>query len=581
MGNRKQLAKVLSSSVFKLFTIVIVVIVPLNVLILTFSKTTIKEVEKQIFWENENALKLCMEQLDGAIERIMDKIRKVVLNNADFRRLNGKDITNQKEYYQQIQSSVNLYNEYKTILEDHELIDGLLAYFPEKDMKLVQERESTSGRYIMEYTKNLIENTEYALFLNQWKGTVVNERPVIVYIGKYKNAYYGVWVDIKNFLNKISIEESHDLVKAFVDRQGNVIYVNSTKLNQEKIKELYQVQDNKAYMILEAKSENTEFSYVQLIAKSDAMRQLPVIISVLQILSICTLLAVPIVVVALRKWMVVPLDKLSEAMDKIEHGHMDFRIVEESAGSEYAQINHHFNQMMDKVENLNHRILDEQLKKKDIQMKFLSQQIQPHFILNAMDIIYSYEPEEYPLIQKMILCLSRYFRYVVNASKDLVELSKEMEHICNYLAIQHERYPDVFYSKVEYQPETAECLIPPLLIQSFAENVIKHSLNIDSKIDILINGRLTTDGKLCISLADTGDGISDDILDKIDRFKKTGVYQEGLGIGIQNSIERLKLKCGESSELIISRTEPHGTLVKIIIPVLRKGDIVDESDIGG
>ena len=138
-------------------------IVPLNVLILTFSKTTIKEVEKQIFLENENALKLCMEQLDGAIERIMDKIRKVVLNNVDFRRLNGKDITDQKEYYQQIQSSVNLYNEYKTILEDHELIDGLLAYFPEKDMKLVQERESTSGRYIMEYTKNLIENHEEAL----------------------------------------------------------------------------------------------------------------------------------------------------------------------------------------------------------------------------------------------------------------------------------------------------------------------------------------------------------------------------------------------------------------------------------
>lgn len=581
MGKKNQLARVLSSSVFKLFTIVIVVIVPLNILILTFSKTTIREVEKQISMENENALKLYMEQLDAAIERSMDKIRKVVLYNTDFGRLNGKEISSQKEYYQQIQSSVNLFRDYKDILEDHELIDGLLAYFPEKDMKVVQERESKSGMYIMEYTKNLIDNTEYASFLNQWKGTVINERPVIVYVGKYKNAYYGVWVDINNFLDKISKEESSDLFKAFVDRHGNVLYVNNTKLKQEKIRELYQQRDNKEYMILEAKSEYVELSYVQFIAKSDSMRQLPVIISVLQFLSICTLLAVPIVIVALRKWMVLPLEKLSEAMDKIEHGHMDFRIVEESTGSEYAQINRHFNQMMDEVEDLNHRILDEQLKKKDIQMKFLSQQIQPHFILNAMDIIYSYEPEEYPLIQKMILCLSRYFRYVVNASKDLVELSKEMEHICNYLAIQHERYPDVFYSKVEYQPETAECLVPPLLIQSFAENTIKHSLNIDSKIDVLINGRVTTDGKLCISLTDTGDGISDDILDKIDRFKKTGVYQEGLGIGIQNAIERLKLKCGETSELTISRIEPHGTLVKIIIPVLRKGDAVNESNIGG
>ncbi len=56
-------------------------------------------------------------------------------------------------------------------------------------------------------------------------------------------------------------------------------------------------------------------------------------------------------------------------------------------------------------------------------MRFLSQQIQPHFILNAMNILYSYEKEEYPLIQKMILCLSKYFRYVVNANTDFVKLS--------------------------------------------------------------------------------------------------------------------------------------------------------------
>ena len=55
---------------------------------------------------------------------------------------------------------------------------------------------------------------------------------------------------------------------------------------------------------------------------------------------------------------------------------MDFRIVEISSGSEYEQINRHFNQMMDDVEELNEKILDEQLKKKDIQLQFLSQQIQ-------------------------------------------------------------------------------------------------------------------------------------------------------------------------------------------------------------
>lgn len=310
------------------------------------------------------------------------------------------------------------------------------------------------------------------------------------------------------------------------------------------------------------------------------MQQLPSIITLLQILSICTLAAVPIIIIALRKWMIIPLGQLSEAMDKVEQGNMDFRIVEISSGSEYEQINRHFNQMMDEVEELNDKILDEQLKKKDIQMQFLSQQIQPHFILNAMDIIYSYEPEEYPLIQKMILCLSRYFRYVVNAGKDFVELSQEMEHINNYLDIQHERYPDVFYSNVEYEPEIADCLVPPLLIQSFAENAIKHSINIDNKIDIFIVGQKTDDHRVRIRLLDTGDGISDVTLQKIEDFRRTRTYQEGLGIGIQNAIERLELKYGENSELNISRIEPHGTQIEIIIPLIRKGDIANEGYIG-
>ena len=123
-------------------------------------------------------------------------------------------------------------------------------------------------------------------------------------------------------------------------------------------------------------------------------------------------------------------------------------------------------------------------------------------------------------------------------------LSQEMDHIKNYFEIQNARYPGLFFSIVEYEEDLATALIPPLIVQSFAENAIKHSLKIGNKISIfVITDKMTDDNgqtMMRIRLADTGEGISDEILKKIERFKQTEKHQEGLGIGIENSIERLK-----------------------------------------
>lgn len=114
-------------------------------------------------------------------------------------------------------------------------------------------------------------------------------------------------------------------------------------------------------------------------------------------------------------------------------------------------------------------------------MRYLSQQIQPHFVLNTLNILYSYEPEEYPLIQKMILCLSKYFRYIVKVHSDFVELSQELAHIKNYFEIQEARYPEQFDYYVESEEGMDDLLIPPLLIQNFTENSIKYAIDMEKR----------------------------------------------------------------------------------------------------
>jgi LytS/YehU family sensor histidine kinase len=109
----------------------------------------------------------------------------------------------------------------------------------------------------------------------------------------------------------------------------------------------------------------------------------------------------------------------------------------------------------------------------------------------------------------MILYLSRYFRYVVNAHQDFVTLGQEMEHLRNYFAIQKLRFVQTFEAAVDYDEELYDCLVPPLLLQSFAENAIKHALIPDTIVQIRVSAEKTEAGRLLLRVTDTGPGITD------------------------------------------------------------------------
>ena len=324
--------------------------------------------------------------------------------------------------------------------------------------------------------------------------------------------------------------------------------------------------------MIRTENKYADFSLIQVISRSTIKNNFSGMTQILSWSMILVLLAIPVILYALRKWMIVPLNQLSSAMKRIEHGDTEFRITEKSTGSEFEQINKNFNRMLDEMSELKIDVYEQQLEKEKIRRCFLSQQIQPHFILNAMNILYSYEQDEYPLIQKMILCLSQYFRYIVNANTDFVELKNEMLHIRNYFEIQRARYPEEFFAIVEWDEELDNCLIPPLLIQNFVENAIKHSLMIGNSIDIFVIAKKMGDEKIQIFVADTGKGISDEILEKIKRFRETKQYQDGLGVGIQNAIERLEVLYEGKAELKIGRDRPNGTRVELILERKEKGD---------
>lgn len=565
-----------SSAVFRLIVIVLAVVIPLNLLTLILGSTVIGEVERQISLETQNALQLYMSQLDDSLKRINLRMYALSHSDADFSRLNDKEITGTEEYYRQIQSVVNLGNTMDDILADHALIGGVYAQFPEKDYFVGRGGTSRQSEAVRNYVREAAggRREDYGT----WRMVIAEGESFLLLISSHRQADYGAWISLRSLADRMGLfDDGGSALQAFADGAGTVYEASRDDVRNLDINASSQQYNGENCTLVKVASAYLDLYCVCLLSNGQITDSLPIAIRVLQILSVVSVLIIPVIVIAMRRWVVRPVGLLTEAMKKIEQGDVDYRIPDSSVGSEFDRINGHFNHMMDEVSELKISMYEQQLKTEKIRMGFLSQQIQPHFILNTLNILYSYEPEEYLLSRKMILCLSKYFRYVVNANADFVKLGQELKHIRNYFEIQQARFLNAFRAAVECGKDLEDCLIPPLIVQNFTENAIKHSFVPGQVIEITVRAWQEGD-RLHVRVSDTGAGIPDEVLERIGEFRKNREFRTDLGVGIQNSIDRLEILYGGEAGLDISRQSPHGTRIDIQLPIKRKEPPSDECD---
>ena len=130
--------------------------------------------------------------------------------------------------------------------------------------------------------------------------------------------------------------------------------------------------------------------------------------------------------------------------------------------------------------------------KLETELKFLKAQINPHFLFNTLNNLYSSVVNNSPDAPDMILRLSGILDYVLYKSQNKsVPLSEEIETIENFIGLEKIRYGERL--QVEFEKEGNLSLpISPLILLSLVENAFKHgaSGDIDSpKIRIKITAK--------------------------------------------------------------------------------------------
>lgn len=190
-------------------------------------------------------------------------------------------------------------------------------------------------------------------------------------------------------------------------------------------------------------------------------------------------------------------------------------------------------------QNFKDELMNRKLKAEAVkaELAFLKSQINPHFLYNTLNYVYSLAIPVSEQLADAILRLSDLMRYTLTESPDgKVKVSKEIAYLESYIALFKMRFEPNFYVefKTDGWKETDE--IAALILIPFVENAFKHGVINDAAYPI----------KISLSIQDKR--LLFEVSNKISHSQK----DQSSGVGLVNIHRRLDLIYPNKHELIVS-----------------------------
>jgi sensor histidine kinase YesM len=186
-------------------------------------------------------------------------------------------------------------------------------------------------------------------------------------------------------------------------------------------------------------------------------------------------------------------------------------------------------------------------------LRALQAQIEPHFLFNTLANVTGLIHPQPELAKRMLEQFIVYLRATLAATREEhTTLGREFELMRNFLAVLQIRMGDRLNVAITLPADCADLRIPPMLLQPLVENAIKHGLEPKVEGGEISLSALRRDGKLDITIADTGMGFS-------------GAHSPG--IGLKNVRERVAKLFGEQGRIVIEDNPPAGTRITLSLPI--------------
>lgn len=297
-----------------------------------------------------------------------------------------------------------------------------------------------------------------------------------------------------------------------------------------------------------------------------------------------------------------PLRKLTAYTCAVRDGDLNARMEDFIVYKAHDEIGTLITDIQDMIQTIHRYIIRQyqlNAENKDIQLKMLQAQINPHFLFNTLQCLAGQALEVNSMqLYNAIASLGQMMHYAMDTDKVMVSLQEEKDYAASYLMLQRMRFPVHLEEQWEISDEALTFPIPKMVLQPLVENAVRHGEILKSDDHTLTVYGAIVDGGLFLRVSDDGVGADDQTAAALqarlntlyDGLRSASMQQDtalslsdsGHGkedlqdlqknvqsmqthIGLQNVYQRLLLRCGWGCTMQVRGLAPHGFEVTLYI----------------
>ena len=271
-----------------------------------------------------------------------------------------------------------------------------------------------------------------------------------------------------------------------------------------------------------------------------------------------------VVVFFITNSMTLPLIDLSRAANEVAEGNFDVEIESAEGGDEISVVSGAFKQMLGSIQRYIAEIRESVLREsrlkehelvmenrmKEVQLRSLQAQINPHFLFNTLNA-----GEQLAMMEgadkttEFIENMADFFRYNIKKIDNDASIAEEIALVDKYVYILNVRFTgEIHYSK-DVDEEVTEVRVPSMILQPIVENAVNYGIR-DIDWEGHIDLKVYRDNSMVyMSIKDNGVGMSEERIRQILTGEFVGEvspdHSASNGIGLQNVIERLQIFTGQ------------------------------------
>lgn len=353
-----------------------------------------------------------------------------------------------------------------------------------------------------------------------------------------------------NLLSKMSAADSANLaeMESLAKDIGETIGYQQVNIN------------HKDFLMIFTTNNQPSGNLVEFIEVENINQDIQYVRNIILILGMVSLLLIIPLSSYLANKLIHPVASLQKGYQEIEKGNFSVKL-EPYFIVEVNNLLHGFNHMTVRLKKIMEEIDKKNQLKRDLELRVLQNQINPHFLYNTLDMInWTAAMKGHNDISLMVTKLARLFRISLSGGKTFIPLQEELEHARLYMEIQQTRLNGNFTFSENISPILKHCYVPKVILQPFLENSIKHGFSVLNEAgEISIYGERIDSDTFKLMILDNGIGLHEE--------KENHPIQKN-GYGIKNIRERLMLYFGKEFHVEIANREFQGVEVTIILPYI-------------